>query len=404
MNLSSLYQIRGVISNYAKKYEMIFKIGLKYIAFFVLFRLVAGAEIFSGQGMFNSLPVHLILALVATLLPSRIGVLLTMALVIYNVFQSSLIGAVIVGGMMLVLYIAVSRMFPDQVYFLVLIPVCIQWNLYLLFPLFAGLYVGLIAVVPVVAGVLLWGLIRIIPAFMTLEIGESLDALPKMISDASTYGIDQITKNDQMVYLLIISTGIIILVSLLKKLKMDYVRYIALAAGGILGIVCLIMGTIVGSLPGNLIVSVLWGVLSMGGIALMEFMHLAVNYKAAQNLEFEDEEYYYQVRAIPKINPISKSKKEVKTITEVQKDDSNRTRMDEWTKEPGANRRPQTESGRRSKERAENPNVKPLRKRSEARVQMDGQSVQSQPKRAAARRQAPVNRSKDDELEDLFKE
>ena len=314
MNLSALYQVRGIISKYVKRYELYAKVVLKFIAYLVLFQWVSGNAIFSGEGIFNSLSVQLVLALVSTLLPNRCGVMIAIAICVYNIFQASLIGSLIVGAMMLVLYIAMARMFPDQVYFLALIPICIQWNLYLLVPVFAGLYVGVVAVVPVVAGVLMWGLMQIIPAFMTLEMGESLDALPQMISDASTYGIDQITKNDQMVYLLIISTGIILLVSLLKKLRLDYGRYIALAAGGILGVACLIMGKMVGSIPGNLFVLVLLGVITVGGIALLEFLNLALNYKTAQDLEFEDEEYFYQVRAIPKINPVSKSEKKVKTI------------------------------------------------------------------------------------------
>ena len=220
------------------------------------------------------------------------------------------------GSMMLVLYISIARMFPDQVYFLVLIPLCIEWNLHLLVPLFAGLYVGVIAVVPVVAGVLMWGLQQIIPAFMTLEMGESLDALPKMISDASTYGIDQITQNEQMVYLLIISSGIILLISLLRKLRLDYVRYIALGAGGILGVVCLIIGKNNGSLSGNLGIMILLSLLIIAGLALLEFLNLSLHYKAAQDLEFEDEDYFYQVRAIPKINPVSKPKNKIKKIHE----------------------------------------------------------------------------------------
>jgi hypothetical protein len=114
-----------------------------------------------------------------------------------------------------------------------------------------------------------------------------------------------------------IVVGIILVVSLLRKLRLDYVRYIALGAGGVLGMVCLIMGKAVDSLQGSLIVMLLWGLLTILGIALLEFLNLTLHYKAAQDLEFEDEEYFYQVRAIPKINPVSKTKKQVKTINEV---------------------------------------------------------------------------------------
>ena len=153
MNLSVLYQIRGIVSQYVKRFEPIIKIGLKFIAFLVIYQVIASSDVYTGTGVFNSFWVHLIMALVATLLPSRIGVLLALALCVYNIFLTSLIGAIIVGVMMLILYVAVARMFPDQIYFLILVPICIQWNFYLLPPLFAGLYLGAIAVVPVVVGI-----------------------------------------------------------------------------------------------------------------------------------------------------------------------------------------------------------------------------------------------------------
>lgn len=354
MNLSGLYQVRGIISKYIKRYELYIKAILKFVAYLVLFRVMSGNEAFTGKGTFNSFTVQMVLALISTLLPNRCGVMIAIAICVYNIFQASLIGAVIVGAMMLVLYISMARMFPDQVYFLVLIPICIQWNLPLVVPLFAGMYVGVIAVVPVVVGILMWGLLQIIPAFMTLEMGESLDAIPKMVSDASTYGIDQITKNDQMVYLLIISAGIIMLMSLLKKLRIDYVRYIALGAGGGLGLLCLIMGKAVGSLSGNLFVMLLLGLGTIIAIAILEFLNLTLNYKAAQDLEFEDEEYFYQVRAIPKINPVAKPKKNVKTINV----------PDDGMKEAkGAHGEPRGEQMQRMPQRKQKePGYKPLRK------------------------------------------
>ena len=330
MNLSAVFQVRGLISKYIKRYELYIKVVLKFLAYFVLFRNMTSNAAFAGDGVFNSAMVQLVLALVSTLLPSRCGVMIALAICVYNIFQASLIGALLMGSMMLVLYISMARMFPDQVYFLVLIPLCIEWDLHLLVPLFAGLYVGVLAVVPVVAGILMWGLQQIIPAFMTLEMGESLDALPKMISDASTYGIDQITKNEQMVYLLIISSGIILLISLLRKLRLDYVRYIALGAGGVLGLICLIMGKTVGSLSGNLLVMILLSLLVIAVLALLEFLNLSLHYKSAQDLEFEDEDYFYQVRAIPKINPVSKSKTKIKKIYETPENQN----TDSGKKEP----------------------------------------------------------------------
>ncbi|MBQ7049607.1 MAG: hypothetical protein IJN87_03170, partial [Firmicutes bacterium] len=122
MNFSTLFQVRGIISKYIKRYELYIKVVLKFAAYLVLFRTMSDNAAFAGEGVFNSFMVQIVLALVSTLLPSRCGVLIALAICVYNIFQASLIGSVIMGAMMLVLYISMARMFPDQVYFLVLIP------------------------------------------------------------------------------------------------------------------------------------------------------------------------------------------------------------------------------------------------------------------------------------------
>lgn len=45
------------------------------------------------------------------------------------------------------------------------------------------------------------------------------------------------------------------------------------------------------------------------GAWLVQFMRLALNYAGVENLQFEDEEYYYYVRAVPKMNVAAPSKR-----------------------------------------------------------------------------------------------
>ena len=77
------------------------------------------------------------------------------------------------------------------------------------------------------------------------------------------------------------------------------------------------MGKMAGSLTGNIWIMILFSLLTIAVLALMEFLNLSLNYKSAQDLEFEDEDYFDQVRANPKINPVAKSKKKIKTVHEV---------------------------------------------------------------------------------------
>jgi hypothetical protein len=55
--------------------------------------------------------------------------------------------------------------------------------------------------------------------------------------------------------------------------------------------------------------------LTVALVSLIQTLWMPLDYKAAQILNFSDDDYFYQVRVIPKIN-IGKEKREVKKITD----------------------------------------------------------------------------------------
>ena len=52
-------------------------------------------------------------------------------------------------------------------------------------------------------------------------------------------------------------------------------------------------------------------ILSVAFVWLVQLFRLSLNYAGVENLQFEDDEYYYYVRAVPK-NNITKADKNVK--------------------------------------------------------------------------------------------
>lgn len=123
------------------------------------------------KGIYNALPVHMLLPW-RQCFATRCGVLLSFVLAIVNMTQVSLIGGIIGGVFLVILYITIARLFPDHVYMLLLVPLCINLKMYLLVPLFAGLFVGSIAIVPIIGGTLLWGFIQVLPKFLEMGAGR----------------------------------------------------------------------------------------------------------------------------------------------------------------------------------------------------------------------------------------
>ena len=285
--LSVLDKTRNVLSKILQHSQLIIRYALKFLLFFIAFRMISGMEIFSpyASAVLNSSLVQVVMAAVCMLLPNRSGALAALILLVYNIFQSSLIGSIIVGLILLLL-----------------VPIFIHFNWYLAIPLFAGMYLGLGSAVPVVLGVMAYGVLDIIPIFMDLQMGSSIDQLPQLITSASSSGLSQLTHNDSMVFLIVLSGLVVLCVGLLRKLHVRYNRYISLGTGSILGLILLFIGLYKGKVVGSAPAVILWAVLAIAILFALEVLHVSLNYKEARNLEFEDDDYMYQVRMIPKIN------------------------------------------------------------------------------------------------------
>lgn len=313
--METIYLIRGSIGKFIKSFDLVLTAILKILAYYMLFRYVSNIEGITGSGMLSSLPVHLILAIVSMMLPNRCGILLAILLGLYNMSQVTMLGAGIAAVFFLTLYIAASRLFPDHVYMLALVPLVLHFKMYLLLPLIAGMYLGVVALIPMILGAIMNVILKLIPEFLALQMPKNVDELPAILSDIFKYGFNQILHNEEIVFIAIICTGVIILVHLLRKMEINYGAYIALVAGTVLGFVCLFMGKLTFGITDSYLSIIGKGVLAMLIVALIEFMHAALDYQSTQKLSFEDEEYQYYVTVIPKIS-VSKPKREVKNITE----------------------------------------------------------------------------------------
>ena len=316
MNLQTFYQIRGNLYKLAKRYETIIHSAIKFLGFLIIFRIISSYSLFTGTGPLNSFWLQLVLAVISTVLPNRCGVLIAILLGGYNLISVSLLGGVLLTLFLLILYIITVRFTPEYSHLILLIPLCIQSGFYLLIPLLAGLYVGTVSIIPIVMGTMTWGVVRIIPAFLALQNGEiTLDQLPQFITSASSYGYEQLLKNNELIFVAATLAITMLIVNLMLKLQRDYIQYLALGVAGGVGLLCLLLCKMTAELSAGYLPVIFCSILSVAIAAAVQFVWVPLDYKAAQNLSFSDDEYFYQVRVVPKIK-IGKEKREIKKITD----------------------------------------------------------------------------------------
>lgn len=93
----------------------------------------------------------------------------------------------------------------------------------------------------------------------------------------------------------------ILVVFVVKNLSIDYAWPVAIAAGTVTQLLVFLMGDFMFSVSVDML-QLLLGVLAGCAVAgIYNFFVLALDYSRTEYVQFEDDDYYYYVKAVPKI-------------------------------------------------------------------------------------------------------
>ncbi len=103
-------------------------------------------------------------------------------------------------------------------------------------------------------------------------------------------------------------------VYVIRRLKIRYAWYVASAAGCVLQLIIITAGELIYDAGISVGASFLGVVLAALISAAITFFAFNLDYSAIENTQFEDDDYYYYVRAVPKVLYTEPSRS-VKTIS-----------------------------------------------------------------------------------------
>ena len=110
----------------------------------------------------------------------------------------------------------------------------------------------------------------------------------------------------------------IILVYLIRRLSIDYAWTIAIIAGALGDIMILLVGDLIFDTNVSILGLIIGTVFSVAVAKIVEFFAFHVDYSRTESVQFEDDEYYYYVKAVPKITVATPSRT-VKKINTLKK-------------------------------------------------------------------------------------
>ncbi len=300
--MKTLLVAKQYIKNFISKYEVYLKPLMKLILALASLMMINGKIGYMQR--LDSLPIVLIVALMCSFMPMNFIVFISAVFVILHMYALSLECAAITLVVFMVLFLLYFRFSPKDTMVVVLTPMSFALGIPYVMPLAMGLLGTPVSAVSVGCGVIVTHLINYIADSATTLSGMETEEMSAKIR----FIIDGFIDNKGMMLTIVAFTVTIILVYLIRRLSIDYAWTIAIGAGALADMMILLVGdfmfdTNVAIL--GLIVGTVFAVLIAKAV---EFFAFQVDYSRTEKVQFEDDEYYYYVKAVPKVTVATPSR------------------------------------------------------------------------------------------------
>ena len=305
---TSLLVIREYIRNFYVKYEEYIIPLLKFLLALACLLMINGELGYMTQ--LNGVAVVLIVSLLCSFMPKNFLLFVAAGFVTLHLYEVSLECAAIALVIFLLLFLLYFRFSPKSSALVVITPMLFVLRVPYAAPILAGLLGNPFSAVTVACGVIVYYMISYMSANASMLGATETEAMVQRIRDI----LDGVIGNREMQIVVAAFAVTVILVYLVRRLSVDYAWTIAIISGVLLDIVILLVGDLIYeasfSIGGVLLGSIAAAVLAF----LVQFFRFNLDYSRVEKVQFEDEEYYYYVKAVPKM-AVSTPEKKVKKIT-----------------------------------------------------------------------------------------
>ena len=297
----SLMTLKEKVKNIYAEHEFILQPDLKFIFSFlalVLFKLNIGYA-----PVINLWPVIAGMAILMAFLPKRVDVVIAIIVMIADIYFVSLELAGVVTLLFIILLVLFLRFTPKQGIFLVLVPLAFYLKIPYVIPIVAGIVSTPVAIVSVTFGTIIYYLLDVVnknsDAIQTIS--KNANGSKETISAVSSI-VNIATSNPNMYLSIIVFAITIALVYGLKRRSVDHSWQIAVVVGSIFQLVAFLVGGILLNAKFSILWVIIGSVISFVIAYVLQLLVFSVDYSRTENTQFEDDEYYYYVKAVPKIN------------------------------------------------------------------------------------------------------
>lgn len=320
--MTGLLELREKMKLIYSRHEVFILPIVKFLLAFVVLNTLNGQLGYMTQ--LDNIALVLIVALVCSFLPVGGIVFFGVVFSLMHMYALSMEVALVGLCMYLLMFLLFFRFSPKESLIVVLTPVLFVLKIPYVMPVAAGLLGTPVSVVSVGCGVAIYYLIITVsanaPTINTMGADE--------ISAKLRLLIDGILNNRAMLVMITAFAITVIVVYLIRRMSVDYSWTIAIIAGAMINMLILLLGDLLYDTNISVAGVIIGAVVAVIAGKLIEFFGLCLDYSRTEKVQFEDDEYYYYVKAVPKMS-VAAPTKTVKKINTQKRSSVQQTKSGE---------------------------------------------------------------------------
>lgn len=293
--MTALLELRENLKKIYSRNEAFILPVIKFLLSFIVLSIINGKMGYMTK--LDNMAIVLIVSLLCSFLPTGFMAFFAMMFAVLHMYALSIETAAVGLVVFLLLYLLFLRFTAKEALVVVLTPVLCMLKLPYVMPVAMGLIGTPASCVSVGCGVVVYYLLQTVitnaPTINSMGAEEATAKLRLLI--------DGMLGNKAMLVTIAAFAITVIVVYLIRRMSVDHSWTIAMVAGVMIEVMILLVGDLMYDTNLSIVSSLLGAVVTLIACKIIEFFRFCLDYSRTEKVQFEDDEYYYYVKAVPKM-------------------------------------------------------------------------------------------------------
>lgn len=293
--MTALLELRENLKKIYSRNEAFILPVIKFLLSFIVLSIINGKMGYMTK--LDNMAIVLIVSLLCSFLPTGFMAFFAMMFAVLHMYALSIETAAVGLVVFLLLYLLFLRFTAKEALVVVLTPVLCMLKLPYVMPVAMGLIGTPASCVSVGCGVVVYYLLQTVitnaPTINSMGAEEATAKLRLLI--------DGMLGNKAMLVMIAAFAITVIVVYLIRRMSVDHSWTIAIVAGVMIEVMILLVGDLMYDTNLSIVSALLGAVVTLIACKIIEFFRFCLDYSRTEKVQFEDDEYYYYVKAVPKM-------------------------------------------------------------------------------------------------------